>query len=575
MDRLIYNVSSFLVCLLSLGVFLSCQNDMADTVERGDGQSYRLIWEGDIQGYAESRGPVREKKDGDCVYLLFNTAGGTVKGTAIYNSSLDEWTVNCNGDIPVGTTSSCIAYYIDKVVEGEPQTIELDQRTLVCSDTDAEYTKGNGYIRLTATLTPSMGRIRFKGTEGQSFLLSGIKYLTGFNTWDVEPVFSQAPLQLTVGSDGYTEPVHALPQEDRTLMVYYDYQTYRTPCTSPILDAGHAGYMLLPTEEAHSGWSLVKVDLAGLTTVATNIISDVFAEVSAEVTSLGNCTLLDAGFVYAETSNPTLVNSKGSCGEVRSLSAILCDLKPSTEYYVRAYATNERGTAYGEELKFMTTSIPTVPNVRTGQVTSIQHNRADVAGTIVNLGETNSVIQHGHVWSTKPNPTIKDSKTELGALSATGDYTSTMTGLQPNTTYYVRAYAANDVWTSYGEQQTFTTSYGNVALTLSATSVKYNRATINTVITDTGGYTISERGICWSKDGTPYLSDNCAVATGDANTYSLTMTALTEETTYYVRAYVRTENDQLYYSEELAVTTPCNDDDFTLDGFDEDENWNL
>lgn len=575
MKKSIYSMQTFLVWLLVMCCILSCQNDLTDITEMGDEQSCRLIWEGEVLGYDESRAYLRDNKDGDCVYLRFKTAGGYVDGKAIYSSSSDEWFLNCDGNIPTGTTSSCVAYYIDKVVENVSQTVDLNHLVLVCCDMDAEYSKGNGYIKLTALLTPSMGRIRFKGTEGQCFLLSGIKYITGFNTKSLEPIISQSPLQLSVGSDGYTEPVHALPLDDRTLTIYYDYQTYQTSCNSPILDAGCAGYMLLPTEESHNGWSLVKVKQAELSAVTTIIISDVIAEVSAEVSSLGNGTLLDAGFVYAESSNPTVDNDKRSCGVLRSLTATLRELKPETEYYVRAYATNERGTAYGPELKFKTTVLPTIPNVHTGQVANMQSDRVDVGGTIVNLGESDHVIQHGHVWSSTPNPTIDDNKTELGTALTTGDYVSTLTELQPNTTYYVRAYATNAVGTSYGDQQIFTTPYGNIAFTLYATSVKYNEATINTTITDLGGHTISERGICWSATGTPSISGNCIVSFETSNTYALTITSLDPETTYYVRAYAKIENGLPHYSDIFTITTPTKDKSFDLEGFGEDEDWNL
>ncbi len=67
---------------------------------------------------------------------------------------------------------------------------------------------------------------------------------------------------------------------------------------------------------------------------------------------------------------------------------------------------------------------------------------------------------YGHVWSTTAEPTISvsDKKTQLGEISNIGTFTSSLSGLHPNTTYYVRAYATNAVGTSYGEQITFKTT---------------------------------------------------------------------------------------------------------------------
>ena len=66
-----------------------------------------------------------------------------------------------------------------------------------------------------------------------------------------------------------------------------------------------------------------------------------------------------------------------------------------------------------------------------------------------------TVTARGICWSTSQNPTISGSHTTDG--TGTGTFTSNMTGLEPNTTYYVRAYATNSAGTAYGDQVSFTT----------------------------------------------------------------------------------------------------------------------
>lgn len=69
------------------------------------------------------------------------------------------------------------------------------------------------------------------------------------------------------------------------------------------------------------------------------------------------------------------------------------------------------------------------------------------------------VTARGVCWSTSPYPTIYDDKTVNG--TATGTFTSSMTGLLPGTVYHVRAYATNAIGTSYGEDLTFNTAGSN------------------------------------------------------------------------------------------------------------------
>lgn len=94
------------------------------------------------------------------------------------------------------------------------------------------------------------------------------------------------------------------------------------------------------------------------------------------------------------------------------------------------------------------------PTVTTQAVTAISGTTATGNGNITSLGVP-SPTQHGHCWNTTGTPTTADSKTENGASSATGAFTSAISGLVAGTIYYVRAYATNDGGTSYGGSTSF------------------------------------------------------------------------------------------------------------------------
>ncbi len=97
---------------------------------------------------------------------------------------------------------------------------------------------------------------------------------------------------------------------------------------------------------------------------------------------------------------------------------------------------------------------PDPPTVTTIAVTSITHNSASGGGNVTDDGGS-TVTARGVCWNTTGNPTISDEHTTDG--SGTGTFTSTITGLTYNTSYYVRAYATNNACTSYGNQVSFDT----------------------------------------------------------------------------------------------------------------------
>ena len=101
-----------------------------------------------------------------------------------------------------------------------------------------------------------------------------------------------------------------------------------------------------------------------------------------------------------------------------------------------------------------------LPMVSTDSTWSITMDSAVASGNITEYYGS-IITEHGHCWSNSANPTINDSKTNLGANNSTGSYSSNLTGLSANTTYYVRAYATNSYGTSYGNDVVFITLTNN------------------------------------------------------------------------------------------------------------------
>lgn len=109
----------------------------------------------------------------------------------------------------------------------------------------------------------------------------------------------------------------------------------------------------------------------------------------------------------------------------------------------------------------------TAPTVTTTAISSVTQTSA-VSGGNVTDGGTSPVTARGVVWSTSPNPTTADNKTEDG--TGTGVFVSNITGLNAGTTYYVRAYAQSLAGTSYGSEVDFTTISGSADIVLSSSN---------------------------------------------------------------------------------------------------------
>ena len=200
-------------------------------------------------------------------------------------------------------------------------------------------------------------------------------------------------------------------------------------------------------------------------TVSLQIIDNITynsARFKGGIVSIGSSRVIKHGFCWSITEDPT-ISSLGMCNlgdseKAKDMTFTASSLDPNTTYYVRAYAENAEGINYSNQMKFQTNGTPQLAGVETGDVSNVLATQAEVAGNVLNLGNTERLSQYGHVWSTKANPTLSDSKTQHGSTAVTGGYTSTLTGLTPSTTYYVRAYVTNSVGTSYGKQKTFRTS---------------------------------------------------------------------------------------------------------------------
>lgn len=172
--------------------------------------------------------------------------------------------------------------------------------------------------------------------------------------------------------------------------------------------------------------------------------------------------------------------------------------------------------------------------IKTQQATSITPTSITISGSIPNSSAT--VTARGMCWNKQPNPTTANEKTVDG--SGTGSFTSTITGLKPATTYYIRAYGETTAGTIYGDVQTINTlSSGPEVTTNTVTEVWDTSAKFGGNVIADGGSAVTARGVCWDTLPDPTVDDDKTVDGSGTGTFTTSVLSLKPATWYYVRAY--------------------------------------
>ncbi|WP_163711400.1 FISUMP domain-containing protein [Mangrovibacterium lignilyticum] len=270
------------------------------------------------------------------------------------------------------------------------------------------------------------------------------------------------------------------------------------------------------------------------------------------ITDDGGSEIFQKGICVSLDNTPTIQDffySIDGVGNADFVSTVA--LEPNTTFYICAYAVNGAGIGYGNILSF-TQSYVEVVIMDFGDITG---NEAFMRGR---LATSQTVTSRGACWGTSPNPTINDSKTEAG--SGSGIFETTLTGLEPGTRYYTRAYAVANSEVFYSDNYEFTT-LGYPLLTTKEIS------NAGTFIISTGGDILSQglilnAGVCWSTSPWPTIADSKTddqlvlnSSTGNYNTFNSDPYGLLPATTYYIRSYA-TNIAGTGYGNEIAITMP-------------------
>lgn len=302
---------------------------------------------------------------------------------------------------------------------------------------------------------------------------------------------------------------------------------------------------------------VVKASFLGMPVITTKDPTEVMsnsATVAGKITDDGGRPVLVRGICYGTSQSPDISGNHTEDGSgTGDFGHNITGLSSATTYYARAYATNRNGTYYASNIVSFTTTTG-LPTVTTDNVTNITTTSAKCGGNVTNNGGFN-VTARGICWNTVGAPDLNDQHTTNG--SGNGAFTANLTDLEPNVTYYVRAYATNQVGTSYGEEMSFTTNDGSITVTTNSVSdITPTSATCGGVVTVSSGNTfpVTARGVCWSTSHNPSTTDSHTSDGSGAGSFTTSISGLTVNTSYYVRAYA-TNQQGTFYGEEKSFTT--------------------
>jgi uncharacterized protein YukE len=245
------------------------------------------------------------------------------------------------------------------------------------------------------------------------------------------------------------------------------------------------------------------------------------------------------------------------------------------------------------------------PTVVSSPISQITETSAVAGGEVISDGGA-EVTSRGVCWSIDSNPTIENDKTIDG--EGVGSFQSNLSDLSQNTTYYVRAYATNSEGTSYGEEISFTTLeiVGDeddaddntddeddsdeddsdedgtddsdeedeivvelaVVTTLSVSEITETSAVVGCEVTSDGGAEVTSRGVCWSVDSNPTIENDKTIEGEGVGSFQSVLSGLSQNTTYYVRAYA-TNSKGTAYGEEVTFKTleEIIDDGTSINGY--------
>ncbi len=280
--------------------------------------------------------------------------------------------------------------------------------------------------------------------------------------------------------------------------------------------------------------------------------------IRADITNSGASNILESGFVYSTSPNPTLNNTKvvSLLNSNFNIESRLNNLLPYTKYYARVYAKNDQGTVLGPEISF--TTLVGTPVVEVGSVDKVTQTSVEINCNILSTGGQLLLGRGVFVSTDKNNMTQKQQAFMANVQNA---YTVNFINLIPGITYYMQAYVLDkDGKFVYSSISAFSTLppvpvFGTTKIEpFNESKMILTLALLNN--TENGGKDILEIGFCYNIKGL-FVDTNAiktAYKTGFMGTaLQVEINNLNVKNTYEARPFILNKSG-LFYGNKFEFT---------------------
>lgn len=273
---------------------------------------------------------------------------------------------------------------------------------------------------------------------------------------------------------------------------------------------------------------------------------------TAEVLTENGAEVVERGAFYSkitpiDTMNASKVIADGTGKGTFTIK--IENLDDSTKYYIAPYARNKKGYGLGDAFEANTMS--GIGIVMTFNPQDTMATTAIVGG-IIKLPGTGDILERGVYFSKTANWENVDS---VISTMQTDSFVCKLENLDPETTYFVKAYVKNNFGYAIGAVKSFKTTSGRATIgNFTKIDVDFYDATFRAEVISEGDAPVTASGFCWKAGASPTIEDDTIVCASGSGAFEGKIENLLPKTKYYLRAFAINDYGVSYSPDSVFVT---------------------